>query len=613
MDVIFATLPKYLEVVGKVFLKFGYRVFYLKLSGSPCGAEAAKHRAAELKQAGISPLPLENLPHFVGYSACNSDPDKKGFEKTCQLAPTALLQAFKCLYPNNADITAKLHSSVQSMVDSQISIMGRVNIWARAHPDRKHLLIYHGVRGFLVPALASNVRLWVVPVDIFVNAVVMAVRVLRNFLWVGKIASRPAKVTATHAQRASLSRVVFVTHAGLNYGNLFQKTLFYSDRTNSELHSENLLHFDYCGVPSPSEKLKWVCLGGGGNCWLSSIYFALIAVSKGILHVRSVQQIVGLLSLIQVYVLFKFYLKKLEAFPDLKVALIDYEVLCPKALLLAFEAKGIKTVAVQERFNGTFFSSGATIILNTYLCGSKYAAEIMEKSPFFHVDHYLPVGQYRSDYLVKARQSPPPILEAPIAQGQRIITALGFHTQEDWHNSQSDPLLNWTAHRHFLEDMVRLSKEIPRVFIILRYKTVDWVSLPVFAEIVQEIESMENMTISMDYGTPFFSYDLCAHSHLVIAQFTSLADECLAVGIPVLFHEYSHNTERIMADAFDYSPAKIMCFNHQELLERAQAILSGDPHSMTPGYEYLKSIVCGGLGDGKVQERIHAHIDSLLA
>ena len=34
---------------------------------------------------------------------------------------------------------------------------------------------------------------------------------------------------------------------------------------------------------------------------------------------------------------------------------------------------------------------------------------------------------------------------------------------------------------------------------------------------------------------------------------------------------------------------------------------------MTPDYEYLKSVVYGGLGDGKVRERIHAHIDSLLA
>ena len=74
-----------------------------------------------------------------------------------------------------------------------------------------------------------------------------------------------------------------------------------------------------------------------------------------------------------------------------------------------------------------------------------------------------------------------------------------------------------------------------------------------------------------------------------------------------------HNAERLLADAFDYSLARIMCFNYQELLARVKIILSGNPHAMTPDYEYLKRVVYGGLGDGKVQERIHAHVESLLS
>jgi hypothetical protein len=33
---------------------------------------------------------------------------------------------------------------------------------------------------------------------------------------------------------------------------------------------------------------------------------------------------------------------------------------------------------------------------------------------------------------------------------------------------------------------------------------------------------------------------------------------------------------------------------------------------MTEDYEYLKNVVYGGLGDGKVKERIHAHIEEIL-
>ena len=337
-------------------------------------------------------------------------------------------------------------------------------------------------------------------------------------------------------------------------------------------------------------------------------------MSMGIVRVRCIQQVIGLLLLSRLYVNFMSYSRKLETYPGLKVALIDYEVLCPMALLLAFDARNIRTLAAQERFSGAFYATKGGAVLNTYLCGSEYVAELMRKSWAYYADHYLPVGQYRCDNLVAARQSPPPqILRAPIAQGRRIITALGFHTHMDWHNSQSDPLLNWSAHRQFLEDMIRLSRDIPNVFIILRFKMVDWISLPVFAEVVQELESSENMTISMDYEKSFFSYDLCANSHLVIAKHTSLGDECLAAGIPVLFHDYTHNTERLVADAIDYNPAQIMCFNYEEILERAKTVLTGDPNAMTPGYKYLKNVVYGGLGDGKVRERIHAHIETLLA
>jgi hypothetical protein len=138
-------------------------------------------------------------------------------------------------------------------------------------------------------------------------------------------------------------------------------------------------------------------------------------------------------------------------------------------------------------------------------------------------------------------------------------------------------------------------------------------SLPIFNEIIQKINSSENIIISTDYSKDFFSYDICAHSDLVIAKYTSLADECLSVGIPVLFHEYTHNTERILADVFDYNPAKIMCFNYQELLERAKIVINGKPNTMIQDYEYLKNVVYGGLSDGRVKERIHKHIEELLS
>lgn len=614
-DIIFVSFPAYLYPISIILKKFGHNVFYIRLSDSEYPLELDNQRALTLREAGIVPLPLEQLPHFDGVRKNFNDPEKKLEREIDQFVPMTLLNAFKALYPNNTNILNKLRTVVQTMTTGQITTVAQVNLWARVHQGRKHLLVYPTVSGLLAFDLALNVRLLVVPMDLFLKGVSAVTRIFRVVL-------RAIMTTLTHKKNHSVtaasdlenmraSRVVFVTHAGLNYGNLFQKTLFYSERTDSELHPDNLLHFDYSGTPSPSQKTRWVCLGKQPKSFLLNLYHALVAISSAIIRIRHVREVIGVMLLTKFYVSYKFYTKVLEGYPNLKTALIDYDILCPKALLLAFEARNIKSVAAQERFIAPFYIMYGAIV-NTYLCGSDYIAGIMKKLSSYYVDHYLPAGQYRSDNLTIARQSPPPqILKEPIAQGRRIITALGFHTHLNWYNSQSDPLLNWTAHRHFLYDMIRLSQDIPNVFIILRFKLIDWVSLEVFADVIREIESSENITVSLDYEKSFFSYDLCAHSHLVIAKHSSLGDECLSVGIPVLFHEYTHNTERLVADVFDYSPTRIMCFNYEELLERSKAVLMGDS-TMASDYEYLKSVVYGGLGDGKVRERIHGHIESMM-
>ena len=60
--------------------------------------------------------------------------------------------------------------------------------------------------------------------------------------------------------------------------------------------------------------------------------------------------------------------------------------------------------------------------------------------------------------------------------------------------------------------------------------------------------------ISNNYEEFRYSYKLCANADLIIAKHTSLADECLAKGIPVIFHEYTHNTKKLVLDYPHYLP-----------------------------------------------------------
>lgn len=616
MEIIFTKLPKYLDHLCIILEKAGNRIYYLELQpGTGDNKESVDRRVKNLENHHIVPLPIEDLPKITRVSELISDPDNKVLEKTRRIAPVPLLDALGTLYPNITGVPQKLEIAVHAAIAPQMLYKaGKVNVWARENPGARHILVDISPDGFYIPELERNVRLLVIPVDVAAKGFSKMIHLFRCLLPKRRSpGGAPACPPVNRTQPDKSSRVALVTHHGLSYGNLFPKYIFYSPRAESDLHEERLLHIDYCGWNNPSEKLTWVCMGNHQQSWAANARSAVAALGKGILHIRRFRHILGLIILVRSYVIFRSFSVKLDAYPDLKLALIDYEILCPNELLMAFESKGVQTVAVQERFFTTFSNLLGSTILTDYLCHSQFTADVMERSPLYSVGRYVPVGQYRSDKLLEAKQSPPPeILRAPLKDGKKIITALGFHAVKEWQNARSELYTNWKAHKQFLNDMIRLSEEIPDVFIILRYKFTDWTDMPAFAEEIEKIRTSENITISTDYDRFFVSYELCAHSDLVIAKPTSIADECLSVGIPVLFHDYTHNADRLISVAFDYGPARIMCHSYDEIKNKARIILSGTPNEMTRDYDYLVQEVFGGLGDGRVTERIRDFLEARI-
>ena len=89
-DIIFASLPGYLDFLAWIFKKIGYNVFYLNLSGPGQTAQTEKKRAVALRGAGIVPLPLECLLRLTGVLESLSDSEKKLECKINEIAPGRL-------------------------------------------------------------------------------------------------------------------------------------------------------------------------------------------------------------------------------------------------------------------------------------------------------------------------------------------------------------------------------------------------------------------------------------------------------------------------------------------------------------------------------------------
>ena len=225
------------------------------------------------------------------------------------------------------------------------------------------------------------------------------------------------------------------------------------------------------------------------------------------------------------------------------------------------------------------------------------------------VNEYKTVGQYRTDYLnYHVKQKPVKIISEAKKNNKKIITALGYHTSINKHESITDPHLNWKAHEVFLNDMIKLSENLKNVYIILRYKYLDWINLQYFSKIIQRIRNKKNICIYDVYENQD-TYKICSHSDLIISQASSIADECMAFGLPVLFHNYSHNLLNDKSIVFDYNKVNL-CFDFNELLNKTRDCLKETP--------FLNSLLANNkrvydsISDGKVKERSQNILENMI-
>ena len=107
---------------------------------------------------------------------------------------------------------------------------------------------------------------------------------------------------------------------------------------SSEIKSTNKQPRDYENFLSPDEKLHWICLNKMKVSVVKIFFKTLLASVKTIYLVRGWSTFLGWLLCINKYSTYIKYCEIIKQFKNLKIAIIDYDCLCPKVLLLAFKA-----------------------------------------------------------------------------------------------------------------------------------------------------------------------------------------------------------------------------------------------------------------------------------
>ena len=186
-------------------------------------------------------------------------------------------------------------------------------------------------------------------------------------------------------------------------------------------------------------------------------------------------------------------------------------------------------------------------------------------------------------------------------------------TKNQWFESYADPILNWTAQLNFLEDCIKLSQNLDNTFVILRFKSLGWSTNSFFKDVIDKINNSENIIISTNYNDSYYSYRLCANADLVIAKQTSIADECLAEEIPVLFHEYTHNMKKLVVVFPNYLSSELICYNFQELYQKSKSILFSDSTKLEEKIKKLNKTIYFVSEKTNIKKKILKNLENWLS
>ena len=579
MHIIFTHLNYWQVPLIKLLKYFNFKVFYLFIE--------SKHKfqrieiATQLKEKNILPLPIEfqkKIPKIF-YSIIAEDTYELAYNKNIKMIPNEILKKYCKLFSINKEEVKKLRLIVQdNIAEQQRNLSSRIEIWSNLYPAQKIIFLSFKFKSFFAPCASKNIIKIVIPINILIYLIKFFILNLLSFGFKNIKKQKNKILNNKNFDNLAEKNVAFVTHKGTTYGPkkeiLFEKTLYYSSDKKSHLNKYNILHLDYSNYSSPEEKINWVCLKKTNLPKIKFFFQTFLVSLKTLYLVRSWSTFLVWILLIQQYNSYIKYCMAIKRFKKLKVAIIDYDYLCPKILILAFKKNNIKTVATQERFITTFYTSYCNIMLDTYYAASEYTANFIKKSKYHDIKNVIPVGQYRSDYisLYKKDNAPDDISKAR-NKGKKVLIVFGNQCSNNWFESYIQPLTNWTAQINFLENCIKLSQSLDNTYIVLRYKTLGWTNNKFFENILNKIENCENVTISKNYSESYYSYKLCASADLIIARHTSIADESLSNKIPVLFYEYTHNMNKVVLNEPNYLPSDLICHNFEELLKKSKSIL----------------------------------------
>jgi hypothetical protein len=273
-------------------------------------------------------------------------------------------------------------------------------------------------------------------------------------------------------------------------------------------------------------------------------------------------------------------------------------MLLPAGLALALEHHKIKTVALQERFISTFLNS-LPYITDVQLTISDFTSSYLKSNNMSSIGETIPVGFFRTDHFFDK-----------IEQVEHLrVVVLDYHVElDDECQRKFYPVVNMVNDIRFREEILDLAESHPNVEFIFRGKNCDWLKSEFHQKVIDRVNSIKNVNVDSDSIKKLRSYHLCASADLIIANPTSLAEECASAGMNVIVVDYGINYTHSLSRWFPESMQDYYCHSFEELKEMFASFIDNNYVISQVKRDKIKTEVFSNLSDGNVRERIQHNL-----
>lgn len=415
--------------------------------------------------------------------------------------------------------------------------------------------------------------------------------------------------------------ILYFPHQGVACGDLFLKDHYYMDDPCSPFYRNRIFHIEYQRLADEEINKNIVSFYEKNNiphCYIPGFKFWSLK-NRSLCNLKYLLRgnvfrencfVLKKVLVVSIYKQYETYLHFLSRFQNAKIALIGYDVLFPRVLSMALSAKRITSIATQERLMQSHYDHLSHIMVDYYFPISKTFTDRLSSNGLSYVKRVIPLGPIRAD-LINAYRCFCEDKCVSIKKERKLVIAYDFPAQKDFFDASSDPILNWKNNSDFYNDLIRLSKDLPDIYIIIRGRNDDWCSLPAFSALFEKIMNAPNIEIDRDYGALNISYMLASFADLIIAKHTSIGDEALACGIPVLFHDYFLNMKRAVSSVFNYNNYPVFVYSYSDLKSRVQGIINGADPLSSELLKEMKRDLFTIPKNGTVREKLHSELTNI--